>query len=325
MRVLLTTLAFLSVFSAFWAPVPVSGEPAPPSILYPSHRESVDWVDTPGGRVPVDKGLEWQGVKVYLSLMSDLVAVDTKTGKTLWAEFVGAFWNQVGFEEVEVEGGRKAWAVALRPGPQTREGGDKILYRDLLTGKEIRTTAQKGKEEEGLGKKLPCDRGSSGEDCRIAKPFHLLVTRQEDYLALWLAMFHDPSKFLDYPAPPGVDFATHIVLAVSSGDTDSNCNGIQLVEVWENEKQVLVRTRANRYQTCWSEDHAAAPEQAKRERPWGIFILPRREKKAYGVEEDVQGLIGGPALWKKRFRYDALPADPAQEMKGLPEADKPSP
>ena len=74
----------------------------PPFIVYGGSRASTEVIETPKGGVPVDQGIAWEGVKVYLSIMGDLVAVDAGTGKFLWCRFVGAFWNEVGFEEVEV-------------------------------------------------------------------------------------------------------------------------------------------------------------------------------------------------------------------------------
>jgi beta-lactamase regulating signal transducer with metallopeptidase domain len=50
-----------------------------------SRRESTGWIDMNGVQVPVDAGVEHDGIKVYVSLMWDVVAVDTKTGKTLWS------------------------------------------------------------------------------------------------------------------------------------------------------------------------------------------------------------------------------------------------
>ena len=90
----------------------------PPSIEYGGNRESSTWVETPIGKVAVDKGVEWQGIKVYLSLTFDLVAVDVKTGKTLWSQMVGAFWTRVGFKLVEVGPGKKTWAVELKRRPR---------------------------------------------------------------------------------------------------------------------------------------------------------------------------------------------------------------
>ena len=54
-----------------------------PSISYGSTRESKSWIETPKGNVAVDEGVAFQGVKVYLSLMWDLIATDEKTARII--------------------------------------------------------------------------------------------------------------------------------------------------------------------------------------------------------------------------------------------------
>jgi beta-lactamase regulating signal transducer with metallopeptidase domain len=54
-----------------------------------SRRESSGWIEFDGASQPVDDGPEAEGVKVYLTLMMDIVAVDQKTGKVLWHHTYG--------------------------------------------------------------------------------------------------------------------------------------------------------------------------------------------------------------------------------------------
>src|SRR5262245_32305020 len=99
---------------AFFGPCCAADDPpppkAPPSITYGPSRSSKTWVDTPMGKVAVDEGIEWNGVKVYMSLTWTLVAVDAQSGKTLWSQNVSAFWNGLAIKEVEADG-KKVWAV----------------------------------------------------------------------------------------------------------------------------------------------------------------------------------------------------------------------
>jgi hypothetical protein len=53
-------------------------------------------------------------------------------------------------------------------------------------------------------------------------------------------------------------------------------------------------------------------------RPYGIFILPRAEKKAYVIESNRQRYIGGPPIWAESFRAERL-GDPGKELERLPE------
>jgi hypothetical protein len=53
----------------------------PPSIEYGRSRASSGWVETPAGtRVAIDRGVEWQGTTIYLSLLWDLIGVDKDSG-----------------------------------------------------------------------------------------------------------------------------------------------------------------------------------------------------------------------------------------------------
>jgi beta-lactamase regulating signal transducer with metallopeptidase domain len=72
-----------------------------------SHRESTGWVEMDGTLVPVDAGVEHNGVKVHVSLMFHVVAVDTKSGKTLWSLPWGKtmpIWQTVSIVETITDG-----------------------------------------------------------------------------------------------------------------------------------------------------------------------------------------------------------------------------
>ena len=83
----------------------------PPSIAYSGSRTSAGSIETPNGVVFIDEGVAWKGVKVYLSLTWDVVAADEASGKVLWSQNVGAFWNGIGFKEMETAPGVKKWMV----------------------------------------------------------------------------------------------------------------------------------------------------------------------------------------------------------------------
>ena len=278
------------------------GDPGkPPSITYGGSRSSKTWITKPDGtRVAVGKGVEWKGVRVYLSLLWDLVAVDAASGKVLYAANVGAFWNAIGFKEVETTTGTKVWAVELRPGPRTRVGKDRRQYHDLRSGKKLKV---KGAVTVPSGTKLDVPNVWSGAHSRVAKPFRLIVSNAANWKTVQTRMFGT-----DIPKDVrAVDFKTHVVLVISSGDS-WNCRGIGLHSAYEDDKRLLVRTSRHTFQT------AGGGQQA---RPYGIFVLPRRPGKAYVVERNRQGLIGGPALWTESWRLEKL-GKPEAELATLP-------
>src|SRR5262245_38191479 len=141
LAVLLSILAILAILAGA-VPAPSqqqreSRKAEPPSISYGGSRTSTGRIEIADGSVFVDEGVAWKGVKVYLSLDWRLVAVDEASGKALWAQNVGAFWNGFGFKEVETAPGTKTWAVELRPDPTAHDGADLRQYHDLKTGERV--------------------------------------------------------------------------------------------------------------------------------------------------------------------------------------------
>lgn len=81
-----------------------------------SRRESTGWVDMDGVQVPVDSGVEHNGIKVYVTMMFDVVAVETTSGKTLWSldwNKSEPIWQTVSIVEIDTMSG-KALAVELK-------------------------------------------------------------------------------------------------------------------------------------------------------------------------------------------------------------------
>jgi hypothetical protein len=265
-----------------------------PSISYGGSRTSSRWIETSKGSVAVDEGVAWKGVKVYLSLTWDLVAVDEATGKTLWLEPVGAFWNEIGFAEIETAPGRKAWTVELRPGRRSGEGAALRQHHDLLTGKRVAAP-----EAVPSGKALDTSSNRHGRWSAIATPVRKIVGSADEWKTFVLdTMFAS----LEPPRLPPVDFEKSVVLIISHGD-GFNCNGLE-ASAWEDEQRILVRLRALTFQTMGPDGGG------QRVRPWGIFVLPRTTPfKTVIVERNAQNLIGGPPLWRELCTFDA-PGDP---------------
>lgn len=274
----------------------------PPPLAYPGSRSSSTYIDSPDGtRVAVGEGREWQGVKVYLSLLWDVIGVDVKTGKALYKMHVGAFWNTIGFKEVTPKRGQKIWAIELSPGVRSR-APEKRQYHDLHSGKKLDVPSG---VEAPSGKRFKPEHVWKGKHSRIPKAFHALVSTSENWATLQKRMFGlvEPKRF----AP--IDFAKQVVLVVSGGDS-WNCKGIGVQSAYEDDARVLVRTNRGSFQTM---------NGAQQARPYGIFVLPKREKKAYVVQHNRQGLIGGPPLWTESWRLPKR-LEAAAELRDLPAA-----
>jgi hypothetical protein len=279
------------------APPPVR----PPSVDHSGDRESSTWIDLPNGaRVAVGKGVEWQGVRVHLALTWHLVAVDVATDKVLWHHNTSAFWNEVGFREVETTDGAKVMAVELKPGRRARRGSHLRQYHDLKTGAKLEVP---GGPEAPAGTLFLPRRAWEGEQSAVAKRFGVLVTSREDWAAVRQHVWGPDAA----EAPEAVDFEKEVVLLLSQGNA-WNCNALFCVGCWEDEQRILVRTDRRTFQTI---------NGGQKTRPWGACVLPRREGKAYVVELDAQGLIGGPAIWKETWRTDRLP-QPGTAKASLP-------
>jgi hypothetical protein len=291
MKIILALLAVLT---------PIQEPESPPSITYGSKRESKSWIKLPNGTsVAVDDGITWKGVTVYLSLTQDLVAVDEKSKKTLWSKSVGAFWNRATFVEVE-----KAWTVELKPGPRATEGKDLRQLHDLNTGEVI-----KAAEDKPAGDKIEPKQHWSGSESRIAKGFVAIVSTEENWATLRDRLFKG-TKWADMGKHHKVDFSKGIVLVVSDGDT-WNCSGIRAESMWRDDKRILVRLRHDTY---------SSKGEGVRERPFGIFVLPRKEGEAVHVERNDQPYRGGPPIWKDAGKLER-PRDSSKELDSVPEPD----
>lgn len=282
-------------------------EKKPPVVEYSgSSRSSSDWVELPGGsRVAVDKGAAWQGVKVYLSMTWQLVGVDVETGKTLWGTGVGAFWNAFTFKEVTPRDGGKRWAVELRPGSRGREHAGKRQYHDLRTGTKLEVP---GLDQTPSGVRFDVRVTFRGDKSDIAKRYRVFITTPESWTAFRKRAFSD----VDPQSFSKIDWKNEVVFALSAGNS-GNCSGYRAVDAYEDYDRVLLRLRRIAFQTM---------NGYQKTRPWACVVLPRRAK-AYEVEIDSQGLIGGPPLWKRIHAIERLP-DPRSELAALPpKSDEP--
>jgi hypothetical protein len=282
-------------------PVALAGaqtdQPEPPQIRYGPSRESTGWVAMPGGtQVAVDRGIQWQGVTLYLSLTDDLVAVDSTTGETLWGRSVGAFWKTLGIValegEEEGEDDEPRWVVELRPAAGSHPGEFLRQLHDLRTGEQLEDPAL---PPPPAGTPFEPRLTGHGSQCTVGEARAQLLDTPEAYARVRKELLgsREPS---DLPEADDVDFGQEVVLVLCGGET-WNSRGLRFVEGYMDDTRVLIRVRHQSYQTMGGGD---------RVRPFGVYVLPKRELP-YVIERNVQGLIGGPPLWKEIHRLDGPP------------------
>jgi hypothetical protein len=300
--VAVVSLVLVAVAPAWPEEEGAAEQPAkPPVMTLGGSRSSSTWTELPSGTsVAVGKGVEWRGVRIHMALTWHLVAVDVKTGKVMWDRSVSAFWNEVGFAQVEKKDGAKVWAVDLRPGPRARRGHALHAYHDLATGEVVTPPGQTPAPD---GEVIALRKTWHGAQSKVAKGFHFIVASEATWKVVRQHLWGE-----EVPFDLGrIDFERTVLLLISDGNS-YNTDGVTCVGCWESDERILVRTDRVTYQTMGG---------AKRTRPWGAFVLPLRMKKPYVVERNVQGLIGGPPIWEERWRW-LLPEIEKRPLVNLP-------
>lgn len=132
----------------------------------------------------------------------------------------------------------------------------------------------------------------TGADSKITKARNVMITDSAAWHTLWVDHAYGPPKdneLIDYDVPE-VDFARNVVLGVFAG-TSWNSRGFFVHELLQGTWRYTVRVDERTYQTAGPDGGGV------RCTPFGIFVLPRTDA-AITVEENVQGMIGEPAIWQ---------------------------
>ncbi len=111
-----------------------------------SRRDSTGWIEVDGVGLPVDDGPEAHGVKVHVTLMMDILAVESATGKVLWHHDWGKqnpAWKTASIIELgpDVPAEERLVAEFVSANGETRR------RFDLRTGKEIVASAPAAPDE----------------------------------------------------------------------------------------------------------------------------------------------------------------------------------
>ncbi len=141
----------------------------------------------------------------------------------------------------------------------------------------------------------------TGPNSRIEEPTWLRITTPEEFHPLYLRHVGlKPEDFYEKRNPHGVplvDFERCMVVAVFGGK-GWNSDGLYVKEVVDDGHRLVVRYDDRSYQTAGPDGGGV------RVTPYGLFVLPRRDKELV-VEENVQPYIGHPPKWQERARFPA--------------------
>lgn len=264
---------------------------APVLNYFLSKRVTTRWLRTEGGEVPVDVRITGCGVEAYLTVGLDVVVVEKKSQKALWAKTVGRWWENLAFVHVKDDSTDKDICLVRLGGP-----AEAIRLFDPNTGREKYLYSRNGellatdeKRERSTGSVLKVQNKVSGSASKIETPRYVRILSRGEWQDLWNAHAKDGAP------GPEVDFETHMVVAVFKGKT-WNCRGIALEKAIEGNDSIEVFLCPLYYQSGPKADRAT---------PFGIFVLPKSSKKIV-VKENVQYLIGGPAIWEKVAEFDPI-------------------
>jgi hypothetical protein len=136
-----------------------------------------------------------------------------------------------------------------------------------------------------------------GARSRIAEPTCARITSENEWRALWLRHIGVEAKNHDDlhndPSIPKVDFGTHMVVAIFGGAIN-NTQGLYLWSATETAEQFTLRYSVQLYNNIRNDPTT----------PYGIFVLPRSEKRLV-IEELGHNDSQGNPTWR---RVKDLPA-----------------
>jgi hypothetical protein len=113
----------------------------------------------------------------------------------------------------------------------------------------------------------------------------------------WRAIWHKQHGW-DNRTCPEVDFDSYMVLAIFHGKESLN-TGLDIYEVLKEKDRLRVRYQPRWYQVGYIRPPTKQDLERELTRSFAFVVLPRFEKEVQ-IEEDVQGILGKPPVWKER-------------------------
>ncbi|MCE7974150.1 MAG: hypothetical protein DYG92_07485 [Leptolyngbya sp. PLA1] len=142
----------------------------------------------------------------------------------------------------------------------------------------------------------------AGSYSTVTTPRVERITTPERWKEVWKEHIGDRAEkgALGWDRWPLIDFGRYMVVAVFAG-TSINIEAWEVESVVELPDVLRVRYDAVSFQTA----SFGGEDKGSTTTSYGFFVLPRSERELV-MEENVQGLIGKPPVWKEKHRFPAL-------------------
>lgn len=137
-----------------------------------------------------------------------------------------------------------------------------------------------------------------GQYSKIIEPKLLRITTEREWRSIWA---EHTGGIAEAMSEIKLDFHNEMVIAIFQGASEL-CNGFEIESAIEKKDCITIRVRALTFQFNLSSDSDA---NAINSQAWGIFILPRSDKKVL-VERDQQIEFSGPPQWVKWKTFPAI-------------------
>ena len=133
----------------------------------------------------------------------------------------------------------------------------------------------------------------------IAEPRWRLAASQAVFDEEWMAHMGDRVQRAaqGWPMTPSIDFTACQAIFIFGGD-GFNANGFRVEQMVEAADALTIRFDRISFQTSSSD----GPDHGHPARPWAVVVVPRTDRTVI-LEENVQGLIGEPPVWKRRAAF----------------------
>lgn len=143
-----------------------------------------------------------------------------------------------------------------------------------------------------------------GSDGRFEKHQITLIQNESDWISWW-GKHGLRQERAGGSMPPAIDFERMTVIAVASGP-GINSEGIVFPELVVGQGTAIVRYRESSFQTAsFGNRDSSVPCNS-----WGVVAFFKLQpnqlfpEPRIVVEQNMQNLIGGPPVWKKRAEFE---------------------
>jgi hypothetical protein len=269
-----------------------------------------------------NRGIEWKGIKLYVGHSYKLLAADASTNTMLWAQDVWSihpgykYHLAVTFQRITPPAGNPIWAVVTRPiraDGHVDDTEDMIEYNNLHTGERVIPPNGHPKPK---GVEFRTRRAYADGTHSISKPFITIITRESDWQRLLARCAVNDGMFVerfDLNTKLGlINFNNEVVL-IRSIERLGPFVPFEEVQTYESDDRILLRTQySGQFFVTDANEHLLD----KTFYEYRIFVLPKRSKAAYILQEDINGLIGSSSVWSEIYRLDRL-GDADRELDAL--------